>query len=166
MLPKKVQKKVIKAVANRNTYEFEIEKKELLECNYSEEAINEMLITQDDRKNALNEIGIQDNTTFYEFFINYAEESFNEEADLMYALDEIYEDYKNSFWSDKYPNITDRYLQISSIEGEYSYFYDKETDAVYGVDWGEMDDFMAENLEPEWKSFYDFLEWYYSEDEN
>jgi hypothetical protein len=110
-------------------------------------------------------MGVKKNTAFYEFFINYAEESFNEEADLLYGLDEIYEDYKNPFWADKYPNITDRYLQISSIEGEHSYFYDKETDAVYSVDWGEMDDLIAGKLEPQWKSFYDFLEWYYCEDE-
>jgi hypothetical protein len=53
-------------------------------------------------------------------------------------------------------------LQISSIEGEGSYFYDKKTDAVYDVDWGDMDDFMAGRLKPIFTSFYDFLEWYYS----
>jgi hypothetical protein len=37
---------------------------------------------------------------------------------------------------------------ISSIEGESSYFYDKKIDAVYEVDWGEMDDFMAGRLKP------------------
>ena len=65
----------------------------------------------------------------------------------------------------KYPQIGKRYLQLSSIEGEYSYFYDKETDALYGVDWGEMDDFMAGKLKPLFTSFYDFLEWYYSEED-
>jgi hypothetical protein len=56
-------------------------------------------------------------------------------------------------------------LQISSIEGEGSYFYDKKTDAVYDVDWGDMDDFMAGRLKPIFTSFYDFLEWYYSEED-
>jgi hypothetical protein len=86
-------------------------------------------------------------------------------GDELFTLDQIIENYENSFWADEYPNITDRYLQLSSIEGEGSYFYDKETDAVYSVDWSEMDDFMAGKLQPTWKSFYDFLEWYYGDNE-
>jgi hypothetical protein len=44
-------------------------------------------------------------------------------------------------------------------------FYDKKIDAVYEVDWGEMDDFMAGRLKPIFSSFYDFLEWYYNEED-
>jgi hypothetical protein len=57
-------------------------------------------------------------------FVVFATVSENEEVDLLYDLDEIYEDYKQPFHADDYPNITDRYFRISSIEGESSYFYD------------------------------------------
>ena len=83
----------------------------------------------------------------------------------MYDLEEILQNYNQPFWGQKYPGIEQRYLQLSSIEGEYSYFYDKETDALYGVDWKDMDDFIAGKHTPLFTSFYDFLEWYYSEDE-
>jgi hypothetical protein len=56
------------------------------------------------------------------------------------------------------------YCLFSSILCSGSYFYDKKTDAVYDVDWGEMDDFMAGKLKPIFTSFYAFLEWYYSEE--
>ncbi|WP_263834051.1 hypothetical protein [Sulfurospirillum oryzae] len=79
-------------------------------------------------------------------------------------LKEIVEEYRHPFWGDKYPGIEQKYLRISSIEGEGSYFYDKETDAVYEVEWKDMDDFMAGKLQPLFTSFYDFLEWYYSEE--
>ena len=133
---------------------------------YGNDYVKSIIWTQEQAKEKLNELGVKPNSTFFELYLNSFYDPDNIKLDQLYGLSEIYEDYKNPFWADKYPNITDRYLQISSIEGEHSYFYDKETDAVYSVDWGEMDDFMAGKLEPQWKSFYDFLEWYYCEDED
>ena len=162
MMPANI--KIIKTMKNRNSDEFNQEKKECLRNGYTEKDIDKMIITQDDRIGVLKDMKINDNTTFYEFFKNYAEESSRHNVDLLYGLCEIYEDYKQPFHADNYPNITDRYLRISSIEGEGSYFYDKKTDAVYDVDWGDMDDFMSGKLKPIFTSFYAFLEWYYSEE--
>jgi len=139
----------------------------LVQQGMPKEALESLIITKDEAKNVLDEMGVKKNTPFYEFYANFisTDSSEKEYADPIFDLDEIYDNYKNSFWAEEYPGITDRYLQLSSIEGEGSYFYDKKTDAVYDVDWSEMDDFMAGKLEPRWKSFYDFLEWYYGEDE-
>lgn len=149
--------------------EKEIKKdlKYYLELGYTEEEYNQTINSYDEAKNILDEMKARQNTAFYEFYITYSgiDSSERENADLMYSLDEILENYKNSFWK-QYPQIEKRYLQLSSIEGEYSYFYDKETDALYGVDWGEMDDFVAGKLEPLFTSFYNFLEWYYSEEDS
>ncbi|SSC08997.1 hypothetical protein [bacterium endosymbiont of Bathymodiolus sp. 5 South] len=128
---------------------------------------NKIVLTQESREWFRDNLGLKYlNSAFVDFY------SFcsggcgpNDNADCLYGLEEICEDYKQSFHADDYPNITDRYLQISSIEGEGSYFYDKKTDAVYDVDWGDMDDFMAGRLKPIFTSFYDFLEWYYSEED-
>lgn len=130
--------------------------------------IYELIITINEANKVLDKMNINKNTAFYEFYNTYIgiDSSEQEDADLMYSLDEIYENYKQPFWSDKYPNIQKKYLRISSIEGQGSYFYDKETDAVYDVDWSQMDDLMAGKLEPLFNSFYDFLEWYYDEDED
>jgi len=124
------------------------------------------ILTVSEAQKILDLIGIKNKNTFYEYYSSFMPSGsvFREEVDLLYDLDEIYEDYKNPYWKIQYPNLTDRYLQISSIEGEHSYFYDKETDAVYSVNWSQMDDFVAGKLEPMFNSFYDFLEWYYEED--
>jgi len=54
-----------------------------------------------------------------------------------------------------------RYLRFTSIEGESSYFYDVETDAVYDVNWGD-EELMESGQKRSWfTSFSDFLEWYY-----
>jgi len=78
--------------------------------------------------------------------------------ELIYSLDEILEESKNRFWVPPPKKIEKRYLQLSSIEGEGSYFYDKETNALYDVDWQDMDDFITGKLKPLLTSFYDFLE--------
>ena len=124
---------------------------------------NEVVLTKKSREWFNNNLGIKNvNSSFVDFY------SFvigpTGKGEPLYDLEQIIKDYENPFWKEQYPNITDNYLQISSIEGQGSYFYDKETDAVYDVDWSQMDDFMAGKLEPMFNSFYDFLEWYYSED--
>ena len=132
---------------------------------YNENYINSIIWTQEEAELALDTVGVDSNTTFYTFYLNSFEQPVAYRSENIYGLSEILENYQQPFWGDKYPNIERRYLQLSSIEGEYSYFYDKETDALYGVDWGEMDDFMNGNLKPLFTSFYDFLEWYYGEED-
>lgn len=166
MLPNNINNWIISnpRPVNRDGKSYvKILKKLFVDCN--EQSLKNYIITSNEAKKVLDELGIKKNTVFYEFYSTYigTDSSKQEDADLMYDLDEIYEDYQAPFWADKYPGIQNRYLQFSSIEGEWSYFYNKEADAVYGVDWSEMDDLMAGKLKPKWKSFYDFLEWYYSE---
>ena len=122
------------------------------------------ILTYDEAKKILEKIGIKSNTDFYDYYYNFLPSGahFKDDADLLYDLEEIYEDFLHPFWT-QYPEIGGRYLQISSIEGEYSYFYDKTTGAVYDVDWVDMDKFLKGDCEPRWKTFRDFLEWYYSD---
>ncbi len=128
---------------------------------------NDVVLTKESREWFRNELGLKNIDSafvdFYSFCVGGC--GSRTDADCLYTLEEILEDYKNPFWEEQYPNIQDRYLRISSIEGEGSYFYDKETDAVYDVDWNQMDDLVSGKLKPQWKSFYDFLEWYYGKDE-
>jgi len=152
MLSKKVVNKILE-IGFYFDDEFDFEK-------------NEVILTKESRKWFKDNLGIKYlDSAFIDFYSFCAGGCGpNDEADCLYGLEEILENYKNSFWS-RYQQIGKRYLQLSSIEGEYSYFYDKETDALYGVDWGEMDDFIAGKLKPLFTSFYDFLEWYYSEED-
>ncbi|CAB5499616.1 hypothetical protein [uncultured Gammaproteobacteria bacterium] len=164
MLPKCFEKWIIFRPKTKEEEEEDL--KYYLGLGYTKEKYNSTINTRSEAIDILNELDVKNDAAFYEFYSMYTgiDSSENEEVDLLYSLDEIYEDYKQPFHADNYPNITDRYLRISSIEGEGSYFYDKKTDAVYDVDWGEMDDFMAGKLKPIFTSFYAFLEWYYSEE--
>ncbi len=125
---------------------------------------NEIILTQESREWFKENLGLKYLDSAFVDYFSFAIGG-NGKGDELYGLEEILEDYKQPYWGDKYPGIQKRYLQLSSIEGEYSYFYDKETDALYGVDWGEMEDFINGKLKPLFTSFYDFLEWYYSEEE-
>lgn len=81
----------------------------------------------------------------------------------IFGLSEIRDDFRSPFWGEKYNKITDRFLLLSSVEGEYSYFYDKINDCIFGVDWKEMDDFINGKLSPLFNTSFDFLDWYFSE---
>ena len=151
---------------NREREDILEQHKKHLEQGLSQEFLNSRIVTKNESIKILNQLGIKKNTAFYEFYSTFSgiDSSEQEDADLMYHLNEVLDNYNQPFWGEKYPGIEKKYLQLSSIEGEYSYFYDKENDSLYGVDWGEMDDFMNGKLKPLFTSFYDFLEWYYSEE--
>jgi len=95
------------------------------------------------------------------------------QGEELFTLDEILENYQTQNWlnlfperialKEKYPNVIERYLQITSIEGGGSYFYDKKTDYIYDISWGEEENMIIGKFKPWFTSFYDFLEWYYSE---
>ena len=150
-----LSKNVINKVLNSGLYfddDFDFEK-------------NEVVLTNDSRIWFGTNLGIQNiNSAFIDYYA-FAIGGCEGEKSCLFDLDAIFDAYENPFWGDQYPGIEKKYLQLSSIEGEYSYFYDKETDAMYGVDWDEMDDLIAGKLKPLVTSFYDFLEWYYTEDE-
>ncbi len=168
MLPLKILKNIIKYPESRETKEAKALIEDLYNMGYSQNDIKEMTISRKDALNKLESLNIKKDTTLYEFYTNGLNEAgflTPEEADDLYGLDEIYENYQipHPLYA-QYPQIGKRYLQISSAEGEHSYFYDKETDAVYSVDWSQLDDLNAGKLKPMFSSFYDFLEWYYSEE--
>jgi len=124
----------------------------------------------------LNKIGI-DGGIFYDFFVNSYTYDIpeNKRGQELFTLDQILENYQSQNWvallpekkrnefQEKYPNARERYLQITSIEGGGSYFYDKETDYVYDVNWGEEEAMIKGEKTPWFTSFYDFLKWYYGE---
>ncbi len=132
------------------------------EFNYETKSLD---ITEKTRTWFKKNLGIKNtNSAFVEFY-SFVISPIGKGGQL-FDLEEILESYQNPHpLYAKYPQIGKRYLQISSAEGEHSYFYDKETDAVYSVDWSQLDDLNAGKLKPMFNSFYDFLEWYYSEDD-
>lgn len=164
MLPKGARKVINDEQTRIASYDKDEMKKKMLEQGvYSEEEINSLFDEESNQQEVINvftNLGINTATSFSEFYkeIGFPPVGKGEE---LYTLDQIVENAESGFHSDEHPEVGKRYLRISSIEGEGSYFYDKETDAVYDVNWGEEADMISGKKEPWFNSFYDFLEWYY-----
>jgi len=143
---------------------FEVEINVALAKGYKVPPVNfdDGIFTQEQAIAACQKLGLKKDGLFFEIYTNYRSLPVGEGEEL-YTLDQIIEDADDGFHSDEYPEIGKRYLQFTSIEGEGSYFYDKETDAVYDVNWGEEADMISGKKQPWFNSFYEFLEWYYSD---
>ncbi len=114
------------------------------------------------------------NSSFIDFYSAVAFPPIGKANELL-SLEQILEYYNDPYfwWDDidekvkkQYPDAPKRYLQISTQEGGGGLYYDTKTDAVYNVDWGQEEDMITGNLKPMFNSFYDFLEWYYSEEDD
>ncbi|WP_418180300.1 hypothetical protein ACNSOL_09475 [Aliarcobacter lanthieri] len=177
MLPNKVYKYVNILPDNDENIEVKNLKIRLKNYGHTDTYINGLLFSQKSTSNVLNFLNVKSNTAFYELYLNGFAEPEIYKGEELFSLEQILENYQSQNWinlfpdkaikefKEKYPNAGERYLQFTSIEGEGSYFYDKETDYVYNVDWGQEENMITGKLKPWFTSFYDFLEWYYSEDE-
>jgi len=162
MLPKAVIK-IIDEQKNESVGKeiSEEEAKSLMRKQGLNESYIEKAFTPAEKK--LESLGVAKNTTFYEFHTNIGYIPIGQGEEL-HSLDEIIDEKESQFHEDDYPGIYDRFLQLSSIEGEGSYFYELSTGIVYDTDWGEENSMMDGTLKKKWVNFYDFLEWYYSAD--
>lgn len=123
----------------------------------------EFVVTDQDKEYFINELGIKNvNSAFIDFFSIVGMPLLGK-GDELYPLEEIIDLSE----SDEYPESIrmSGFLQMSSSEGEASYFYNKYTDEVYDIEWGEEEDMVQGSIEPIYKTFYDFLSWYYSDRE-
>jgi hypothetical protein len=159
LLPKEV-KKYVTALPENPPAEI-VEKFRGL---YGTEYVDSIIWTASDAHQALNEVGIRVDTSLYHFYLNGFELPNCSRSEELFGLAEVLHDYRDSFWGDRYDGFQERYLLLSSIEGEYSYFYDKVEDQVYGVGWESMKEFVQGSVAPLFSSSYQFLSWYYSEE--
>ncbi len=161
MLPKSVQKIIAKQETEESENHISQEEtKALLRKQGCSEAYIEKVFTPPENK--LEYLGVAEGCAFYEFYTNIGFIPMGQ-GDELHSLDEIINEKESQFHEDEYPGIYDRFLQISSIEGEGSYFYDIELGLVYDANWGEENSMIEGTLEKKWPGFYEFLEWYYSD---
>ena len=153
MIPEKIQTLLNESLrpAARSEYDVEIENAKKNGCHVPDIDLDSLLVTQQQASRAMESLRIPDKSTFYKLMQLYRDFPLGKGEEL-YNLSLIVEE--NTAGS--------RYLRFTSIEGEGSYFYDVETDAVYDVNWGEEELMESGQKEPWFTSFSDFLEWYYS----
>ncbi len=145
--------------------DFESELKKARDKGYTVPNINykKGIYYQEQAKNSLKKLGVKEGCQFYNIISKYR--SFPKgNGEELNSVNAIYQNANNDYWEDDYHNFCKVYLQLSSIEGEGSYFYSLNTGAVYDVSWNDMDYLVYGNLEPKWSTYLDFLNWYYFEE--
>ena len=118
------------------------------------------IITQEQAREALVKLNVDENSLFGQVMITYRNFPLGQGEEL-YPLREIFDIADNSNWEDEFPGFSNNFLQLSSIEGEGSYFYEKSSEAVYNCGWGEMKLLVEKRIKPSWKNYQNFLFWYY-----
>ncbi|WP_157297593.1 MULTISPECIES: SMI1/KNR4 family protein [Photorhabdus] len=80
-------------------------------------------------------------------------------ADLL-DIDDIKEQFY--YVKDRY-DLPDEYIPLTSDESEGMYLFNKKNGSVYDFNLSEYDTFMKGKISPRWKTFNDFLIWYFDE---
>lgn len=120
------------------------------------------VITMEQARSALTHLGVNSDPFFCEVMSTYRGFPLGSGVEL-YSLAEILSSSNDMYWESDYPGFHSCYLQLSSIEGEGSYFYEKSTGAIFDASWSEMDNLVGGRLAPRWRNYEAFLNWYYSE---
>ncbi|MCL9783926.1 hypothetical protein M9194_21125 [Vibrio sp. S4M6] len=129
-------------------------------ANIPKFSFDSMILTQEQAIEALSAIKIDPHSSFY-FLYSKIQNFPVRRYDELHNLDQIVELKNDGYWDDEYPGFSNSFLELSSIEGEGSFFYEIKTDHVYDVEFSLMDDFVSGKIKPTWKSFNEFIEWYY-----
>lgn len=121
----------------------------------------------EDYRTAISDLGVDESSDFAQFYL-HAEDgptfvSRNREIyqicwfwvnsrDYSASLDRTHGGLK----------LPDEYMPLDNFQGEYGYFYDKNSEAVLRLGLGaELHDFHEGTLKPQWPDFNSFLEWYF-----
>lgn len=122
-----------------------------------------------DRQSALQvlrQLGVDPATEFGEFYLEYqgsfisprpVAELLDIEGPAIPAIPD-----QTDYARDRY-QLPEKFLALTSDESEGMYLYNKEDQAVYDFDLGEYKAFMNGQIPARWKSFNDFLLWYFDE---
>ncbi|MFF7107525.1 SMI1/KNR4 family protein [Pseudomonas sichuanensis] len=119
---------------------------------------------QNNAASALKQLGVAADTEFGRFYLKY-QGSFISPRPVAELLDiegpdiPAIPDQTDYVW-DRY-EIPKNYLALSSDESEGMYLYGINDGAVYDLDISRLDEFLNGELPARWKSFNEFLIWYF-----
>lgn len=116
--------------------------------------------------NALIDLGISLDSTFAEFNLSTFGPTFNERGYELYNVCwfKIYSDdldyaIESAVNILKLPN---EYIPLDSFEAEGGFFYNRKTGEVLELELGQkLIDFQDGKIQPQWKDFNTFLEWFF-----
>ena len=116
---------------------------------------------------ALEELRIPLKSEFGDFFREYAVTALGnpgEKAELRDLLRPTAQIRDVTHFAHEVWELPENYICLSSVEGEGGYLYDRDTGAVWDFDLADREDFIAGRQKPAWNSFFEFMNWYLSEE--
>lgn len=111
----------------------------------------------------LAKLGIASDSEFGAFFREYVITFFRSDIsdeELCDLLEPTYEISAGTQFVHKVWELPEKYVCLSSIQGEGAYLYDRDTGEVWDFDLALRDDLLSGNQMPRWKSFFEFMSWY------
>ena len=103
-----------------------------------------------DYQKVMDDLGIKLDTPFAQFNLYTNDITFSGK----------YNDLYNVCWFAL--NLPEEYIPLDSFEGEGGFFYNRKTGEVLELELGQkLIDFQSGKLQPQWKDFNAFLEWYF-----
>jgi len=122
--------------------------------------LSSTVITAAQARLTLSRLKVSEDELFWQVMLTYRRFPLGIGGELL-DLDEILQRSMQSTWSADYPDFPERFLELSSGEGEGSYLYERSTGFVFDIGWNAMDDLIAGKLTPKWTDYAAFLESYY-----
>ena len=116
---------------------------------------------------ALEALGIPLDSEFGDFFREYAVTSLaspGDKAELRDLLEPTTQIMHVTQFVHEVWELPENYICLSSVQSEGAYLYDRDTGAVWDFDLADREDFIAGRQKPAWNSFFEFMNWYLSEE--
>jgi hypothetical protein len=111
----------------------------------------------------LQALGIRDGSQFAEFFRRFkvsAVSSGSSHEELMDLASPTPQIRNATEFAREVHGVSDRFVALTSGEGEGFYLYDTDTEAVYDISVKDVKDLVAGRVPPRWSDFFGFLRWF------
>lgn len=116
-------------------------------------------------KAILIEFGVQKNSGFFKLYTKYFLRFLNSRSGADEIVDPLPPQGFSAKMAHDYWDVPNNYILFSTGEGEGGYLYNIENDSVWDFQIGQLQQ-LADGTLPHWDSFYDFMIWYLSDEED
>lgn len=116
-------------------------------------------------ENILLEYGVKKDSGFFKLYTKYFLRFLNSRSGAGEIVDPLPPQGFSAKMAHDYWDVPNNYILFSTGEGEGGYLYNIENDSVWDFQIGQLQQ-LADGTLPHWDSFYDFMIWYLSDEED
>ena len=116
-------------------------------------------------KNILLNYGVKEDSGFFKIYTKYLLGSTSYRSGASEIVDPLPPQGFSAKMAHDYWDVPKNYILFSTGEGEGGYFYNIEDDSVWDFNIGQLQQ-LADGTLPHWNSFYEFMIWHLSDEED